>query len=68
MAMEIQAGCDQCSPNPEFVSPDGYDLCVHCGAKTPYKTETHIDARIGYVEGVGQTCPNGCKTKEEGHY
>lgn len=41
-----------------FVSNDGYDLCVICGKKTPYKTTDHIDYRIGYVEGVGQTCPS----------
>jgi hypothetical protein len=36
------------------------DKCVMCGAETPYEFETHIDYRIGYVEGAGQTCPNGC--------
>jgi hypothetical protein len=68
MGMEIQAGCDQGSPNPDLVSTDGYDLCVVCKAKTPYKTDAHIDTRIGYIEGVGQTCPYGCKTKEEDRY
>ena len=38
------------------------DKCVICGAETPYEFETHIDYRIGYVEGVGQTCPRGCVT------
>lgn len=36
------------------------DKCVLCGAETPYDETTHIDYRIGYVEGSGQTCPNGC--------
>lgn len=37
---------------------DTYDVCVICGKVTPYKYSHHIDMRIGYVEGVGQTCPN----------
>jgi hypothetical protein len=36
------------------------DKCIMCGAETPYEFETHIDYRIGYVEGAGQTCPRGC--------
>ncbi len=39
-----------------MVSADGYDLCVSCSKKTQYPTNTHVDARIGYVEGVGQLC------------
>lgn len=35
---------------------DQYDTCVICGKKTPYLITTHIDYRLGYVEGVGQTC------------
>ncbi len=66
--MENQAPAILDGVNPDLVSPDGYDLCVVCKAKTPYKTDTHIDARIGYIEGAGQTCPYGCKTKEEDHY
>ena len=42
--------------NTEYVSPDGFDLCVICKAKTPYKSETPIDARRNYVEGCGQCC------------
>lgn len=30
--------------------------CVICGKETPYLISTHIDYRIGYVEGVGQLC------------
>lgn len=32
------------------------DHCVICGVETPYNYETHIDMRIGYVEGIGQLC------------
>lgn len=48
-----------------YVSDDGYDLCVICGKKTPYKTEEHISSRLGYIEGVGQTCPeqNKCDNR-----
>ena len=39
-----------------------YDHCVICGKETPYLRSTHIDYRIGYVEGGGQGCyqPNEC--------
>jgi hypothetical protein len=39
-----------------YITDDGYNLCVVCGRKTKYKSETHIGERTGYVEGVGQTC------------
>lgn len=41
---------------------NGYDKCVRCGKVSPYKTTTHIDLRIGYVEGAGQGCfqPTTC--------
>jgi hypothetical protein len=32
------------------------DHCMMCGVETPYDSETHIDMRIGYLEGVGQLC------------
>lgn len=32
------------------------DLCIICGKETPYDFETHIDYRIGYIEGAGQLC------------
>lgn len=35
---------------------NGYDKCILCGKVSPYKTSTHIDLRIGYVEGAGQGC------------
>jgi hypothetical protein len=39
-----------------------YDHCVICGKQSPYTKNTHIDNRIGYVEGGGQGCfsPNKC--------
>jgi len=42
--------------------PDSFDKCVICGKETPYLVSTHIDMRIGYVEGGGQGCyqPNVC--------
>ena len=27
-----------------------------CGVETPYDFETHVDMRLGYIEGVGQLC------------
>jgi hypothetical protein len=33
-----------------------FDHCVLCGVETAYKRNTHIDIRIGYVEGAGQLC------------
>ncbi|MFH1249163.1 MAG: hypothetical protein V1660_03355 [archaeon] len=39
-----------------FISEDGFDLCVACGTKTEYKTSTPVDIRKGYVEGAGQLC------------
>lgn len=43
--------------------PDEHDKCVICGKETPYLKSTHIDYRIGYVEGGGQGCyqPNVCE-------
>lgn len=32
------------------------DTCIMCGVETPYDFETHIDLRIGYIEGAGQLC------------
>jgi hypothetical protein len=34
------------------------DLCIMCGKETAYDFETHIDYRVGYVEGAGQLCHN----------
>jgi hypothetical protein len=38
-----------------------YDRCVICGRETSYKRGTHIDMRIGYIEGAGQTCDGTCR-------
>lgn len=43
--------------NNEYVSDDGYDLCVFCKKKTEYKTTDHIDHRNHYTDG-GQLCPD----------
>jgi len=32
------------------------DICIVCGAETAYDFETHVDVRVGYIEGVGQLC------------
>ena len=32
------------------------DICVLCGVETPYDKTTHIDIRLGYIEGAGQLC------------
>ena len=32
------------------------DKCVNCKRETLYGKETHIDFRLGYVEGAGQLC------------
>lgn len=50
-----------CKLQQEYES-DSYDKCVICGKETPYTCSTHIDLRIGYVEGGGQGCyqPNVC--------
>lgn len=38
------------------IDGESYDDCVMCKSTTQYKTSTHIDFRVGYVEGVGQLC------------
>lgn len=55
--------CDHTECLMSYSGGDEYDNCVICGKTTPYTKNTHIDFRIGYVEGVGQTCPDpsGCK-------
>ena len=32
------------------------DSCVLCGNQTHYELDTHIDNRVGYIEGMGQLC------------
>lgn len=43
-------------PFQDEYTENGYDKCVVCGKVSPYKTMTHIDLRMGYVEGGGQGC------------
>ena len=49
--------------NPEFVSPDGYYLCIHCKEKTIYLTENNTpgyvvpEFRNNHVHTAGQCCP-----------
>ena len=40
-----------------------YDKCVICGRQSPYTIDTHIDYRVGYIEGAGQGCfmGNNCE-------
>lgn len=51
-----------CVLKQEQENPDNFDKCVICGKETPYLKSTHIDMRVGYVEGGGQGCyqPNIC--------
>lgn len=35
------------------------DKCILCGNETQYEQSTHIDMRVGYIEGAGQLC-DGC--------
>jgi hypothetical protein len=51
-----------CVLKQESENKDTLDKCVICGKETPYLRSTHIDHRVGYVEGGGQGCfqPNKC--------
>ena len=33
-----------------------YEHCVLCGVETLVKIGTHVDMRLGYIEGAGQLC------------
>lgn len=49
-------------------TPNSHDVCVICGKVSPYTQDTHIDYRIGYIEGAGQGCfwPAGkCESERE---
>lgn len=35
---------------------DMFETCIQCGVETDTLKTTHIDFRIGYVEGAGQLC------------
>lgn len=32
------------------------DTCILCGVETAYDETTHVDMRVGYMEGIGQLC------------
>ena len=32
------------------------DTCILCGVETAYDETTHVDMRVGYIEGAGQLC------------
>lgn len=42
------------------------DKCIICSKETPYLMTTHIDYRVGYLEGSGQGCfqPQTCNSKK----
>jgi hypothetical protein len=40
-------------PNEGF---DIFETCIQCGAETDTLKTTHIDFRVGYIEGAGQLC------------
>lgn len=42
------------------------DYCVLCKVETAYDKDTHIDMRIGYIEGFGQLCAS-CYHKGNNH-
>jgi hypothetical protein len=36
--------------------PSNFELCLTCGKKTPYRLDTPIEERVGYIENEGQGC------------
>ena len=58
-----KTGC-KCYKNYDYSSHDTppKDKCVLCGVETEYTIDTHVDQRIGYIDGAGQLC-NGCYDK-----
>ncbi|MBX4190255.1 hypothetical protein KW791_03115 [Candidatus Parcubacteria bacterium] len=46
------------TPKP-YKDPDLYEVCVmpKCGKLTDVRKDLHIDFRHGYIEGLGQLCP-----------
>lgn len=32
------------------------EICIKCGKETAVDVNTHIDFRLGYIEGAGQLC------------
>ena len=39
------------------------EICIICGKETTVDINTHVDYRIGYIEGAGQLCPS-CYNKD----
>jgi hypothetical protein len=40
------------------------DKCILCGTETQYDQSTHIDMRVGYIEGAGQLCTSCLNSSE----
>lgn len=40
------------------------ERCIRCNAETAYDVSTHIDMRVGYIEGAGQLCINCYRLNE----
>jgi hypothetical protein len=45
-----------CVLKQEEITKDTLDKCVICGKESPYLHSTHVDLRVGYVDGGGQGC------------
>ena len=47
------------------IPDDEPEVCLVCGKFSPYIRSTHIDMRIGFIEGGGQGCftPGKCLKK-----
>lgn len=41
------------------------DKCILCGVETAYDESTHIDMRVGYIEGAGQLCSQCYKNRNK---
>jgi|LFRM01.2.fsa_nt_gb uncharacterized protein with PIN domain len=37
---------------------DEFDVCVLCGRRTHFRKNDSIQARVHYIEGAGQLCPD----------
>lgn len=42
------------------------DHCVICKVETAYDENTHVDIRLGYIEGLGQLC-SSCYSRGTEH-
>ena len=47
------------------IPDDEPESCLVCGKFSPYTRSTHIDLRVGFIEGGGQGCftPGYCEKK-----